>query len=148
MGRAMKVSRVAVADFPDYAVSNTGLVRRIVDDVILTQRPSDGGYLRVRLWRDGEPRYLRVHLLVLEAFKGPRPTARHHGAHAPDRSKWNNTIANLRWATPEENEADKKPHGTAKGGGKVKPLSPAEVIFARFWHSRAVRGEHHKTVAA
>jgi hypothetical protein len=164
----VKVVWLAVPEFPGYAVSNTGLVLRTVDGVILAQRPNHGGYLRVVLWRGGKPTHRRVHALVLEAFKGPRPSPREHGAHAPDRSKLNNTIANLRWATPEENEADKKAHGTHKGGGKVKPLTDFEVDRVRLWHaggaslasiasrlgvhrstiSRAVRGLHHKPRAA
>ena len=57
-----------------------------------------------------------VHQLVLEAFVGPRP-ARHQAAHG-DGNPLNNTLANLRWATPKENEADKRLHGTLPVGTK------------------------------
>jgi hypothetical protein len=57
-----------------------------------------------------------VHHLVLEAFVGPRP-AGYQAAHG-DGNPINNTLANLRWATPKENEADKRMHGTLPVGTK------------------------------
>jgi len=145
MGRSLKVVWTAIPGFLEYAVSNTGLVRRLSDDVILAQRPNHGGYLRVTLWRNWKQHHKRVHVLVLEAFRGPRPSPRHHGAHAPDRSKWNNTIANLRWATPEENERDKKKHGTAKNGGKVAPITEAELVRVRM---KLANGESFTSIAS
>jgi hypothetical protein len=55
-----------------------------------------------------------VHHLVLEAFVGPRP-AGHEAAHG-DGDKTNNALANLRWATPKENAADRYRHGTVLFG--------------------------------
>lgn len=108
-----------IAGFELYEVSNTGLVRRKLDKVVLMQSPTHNGYLRVVLWRDGVSYNRRVHLLVLHAWAGAKPTARHVGAHAPDRDQANNQICNLRWALPEDNEADKVAHGTVKNGPKT-----------------------------
>lgn len=63
-----------------------------------------------RVWKS-------VHVLVLEAFVGPRPTG-HHGAHG-DGNPINNAVENLRWATPSENNADKAMHGTQYRGESV-----------------------------
>jgi hypothetical protein len=100
-----------------YEVSSRGQVRSRLNRRLLRQQPNDGGYRQVKLiCDDGKRRWFKVHVLVLTLFVGPRPSPRHVGAHAPDRSKGNNRLENLRWALPEHNEADKKAHGTARGG--------------------------------
>jgi hypothetical protein len=82
---------------------------------------------------------------MLETFVGPRPSTRHHAAHAPDRDKTNNRLENLRWVTPEENEADKKQHGTHRSRAyrHAKPALPAAVVrgLVAFGCSYAVVGK-------
>lgn len=108
-------------------VSSHGRVMSLATGKELAQTPNDGGYMRVHV---GE-RYLRVSHLVLEAFGFTRPTPRHVAAHAPDRDKGNNALTNLRWATPEENEADKAAHGTKRGGGYYPRTSARRVHIIR-----------------
>jgi hypothetical protein len=110
-------------------VSDRGLVRR--GRRAVAPQPHRG-YLRVRLRApDGEPRWRKVHLLVLEAFVGPRPSPRHHGAHYPDPSPENNRVKNLRWATPEDNELHKLVHGSRSRGGHREPTRPGIVAAIR-----------------
>ena len=73
------------------------------------------GYLYVDLKDRGARRREYVHALVLEAFVGPRPAGCEaaHGNGDPS----DNRAANLRWATPTENNADKRKHGTNVDGG-------------------------------
>jgi hypothetical protein len=52
-----------------------------------------------------------VHRLVLLAFSGPPPTAKHRVLHG-DNDTRNNRLSNLRWGTQKENMADKIRHGT------------------------------------
>jgi hypothetical protein len=54
---------------------------------------------------------------VCAAFHGLPPTADHQAAHC-DGNPLNNRPDNLRWATPTENHADKKRHGTHLEGDK------------------------------
>ena len=127
-----------------YEVSSSGQVRSIRRKKTLRQYPNHGGYMRVKIITDiGKVRWLKVHLLVLTLFRGERPSPRHVGAHAPDRSKRNNQLTNLRWALPEENEADKKAHGTARGG-VGKKLEPDHVVDIR---TRAAQGESFTRIA-
>ena len=110
-------------DFPGWFVTVEGEVMRPADADGTWRRapkasPSDSGYARVTL--DGKK--VRVHRLVLFAFRGPPPTSRHHGAHL-DGDKANNRLDNLAWKTPEENEGDKKAHGTAPKHGRTKEVS-------------------------
>lgn len=131
-----------VPGFPGYEISDAGNVRDGAGRLLRAVR-NEGGYYRVLLLGD-RPVYRRVHVLVLEAFVGPRPSPRHHAAHGPDRRKSNNRLTNLRWATPEENEADKKPHGTALGGGRHWRPNRERVSRVR---ERAARGESYSAIA-
>lgn len=111
----------AVVDgFPDYAVSDRGNVKRIVD----RHRSRAGhvmkqsltfGYRYVYLTVGGKVRACRVHRLVCRAFHGPAPTPSHHAAHNDGRRD-NNLASNIRWATASENMRDKSLHGTAAVG--------------------------------
>ena len=77
-----------------------------------------------------------IHALVLETFVGPRPDgmyACHRDGNKPD-----NSLDNLKWATPVENQDDRVRHGNGQRGeknGSVK-LSDKEVA-----EIRAVRNE-------
>lgn len=59
---------------------------------------------------------ISVGAAVLEAFVGPRPFPGAHVCHFPDRDANNNTLANLRWGTPQENATDRVIHGTSPRG--------------------------------
>lgn len=118
-----------ITGFPGYAVSTVGTVRR--GRVEITPQ-SHRGYYRVRLrYPDGRRAWRRVHLLVLEAFVGPRPSSRHCGAHFPNHDPADNRVANLRWATPEDNELHKLVQGGGPSGGKRTPTSEAIVQVIR-----------------
>lgn len=108
-----------------YEVSSLGRVRS-VERVVLTRRRNGIvptrrrsiilraiapiGYPVVALHRQDRGRPAHVHTLVCEAFHGPRPAGM-QVAHN-DGSRDNNQPNNLRWATPSENNLDKKTHGT------------------------------------
>lgn len=107
-----------VAGFPGlYEVSSMGRVCRVGSLSCL--RPSSTyGYLHVMLTNGAVRRQPRIHVLVCEAFIGPRPSPRHHACHG-DGDRSNNALSNLRWATIEENAADKRVHGTHLNGQRV-----------------------------
>lgn len=71
----------------------------------------------LRVGGQQESRY--VHLLVLEAFIGPRPVSeeRIEGCHK-DGDPNNNRVENLRWGTSAENSADAITHGTMPRGSR------------------------------
>lgn len=58
-----------------------------------------------------------VHRLICSTFHGASPSKKHHAAHW-DGNALNNCATNLRWATPKENEEDKKRHGRTVCGEK------------------------------
>jgi hypothetical protein len=102
------------------------------------------GYLSYTLVADGRKRLVGGHILVLEAFVGPRPDGM-EACHGLGGSS-DNRIGNLRWDTKSENERDKVRHGTtAKGemNSRAKVTS-ADVLAIR---RRAADGETHRSIS-
>lgn len=107
-----------------YEVSDQGRVRgvdrldargwRIRGRVL---RASGSRYPVVSLCRDGMPRTVEVHRLVLEAFVGPCPSGM-EALHADD-VKSNNALSNLRWGTHSENMRDVVRNGNHQGARKT-----------------------------
>lgn len=106
---------------PDYSVSDYGRVRRDTASHPnarpgqLRKQVKRNGYAAVSLSIGGKQKALNVHRLVALAFFGEPPTPGHFVAHN-DGDKANNHVGNLRWATPAENTADRRTHGTALFG--------------------------------
>ena len=132
-----------IADFPSYAVSNLGRVKRLVAarncpaGHILTPYSAQG-YKSVGLSRGGIETKFRINRLVCTAFHGPPPTPAHHAAHN-DGARDNNAAINLRWASPLENADDKRIHGTvAVGDATGARIHPER----RPWGAR--NGKHTK----
>lgn len=101
----------AITSLLGYEVSNQGRVRskwlrkkrtKIESNTwsILHQNISPCGYRRV--WIDGALYF--VHVLLLEAFRGPKPEK--SDARHLDDNKSNNTLDNLCWGTRSENLKD------------------------------------------
>lgn len=98
---------------PGYLISDEGQVMGPRGKVL---RPAlCRGYPKVAICHRGEQRSISVHVLVCEAFHGPKPTPQHQVAHW-DGDKTNNHASNLRWATAAENYADAVRHGTNSTG--------------------------------
>lgn len=67
------------------------------------------GHLTVQLWKDNQSCRRYVHVIVLEAFLGPRPDGL-EALHFDD-DPTNNTVPNLRWGTRSENISDRLRNG-------------------------------------
>lgn len=98
-----------VPEFPHYEVSDLGRVRRGAR--VLKAWPIPQGYLYVTLC-DGihHRRRVRVHVLVMEVFVGPRPEGMPDIRHL-DGDPTNNVLANLTYGTKSENSLDIVRHG-------------------------------------
>jgi hypothetical protein len=105
------------------------------------ERPD--GYHGVEL-RDGlgGKRRTYVHILVAEAFVGPKPFKGAVVRHKDGKSS-NNAASNLQWGTHLENEMDKKRHGTwnSRYGGKLTDEKRKEI------RTRAANGESQRKLA-
>jgi Trp operon repressor len=91
-----------------------------------------GEYLRVSYRDDtGKRAKASVHVLVCEAFHGPRPegmVVRHRNGNNQD-----NRADNLCWGTPAENYADRDAHGTTARGERqgLAKLTENDVLRIR-----------------
>ena len=119
----MKETWHPIPDYP-YELSNKGRVRRSQGGVhgarvghILKPRPHRAGYTIYLLNKNHKPWYATLNYLIALVFIGPRPSPKHVAAHW-DGNASNNKIKNIRWATEEENAADKDRHGRTPRGNK------------------------------
>jgi hypothetical protein len=109
-----------------YAVSSVGRVMSLVPGNlgrILRPWVDQWGYSHVTMQLVGATKRHAVHRLMALAFLG-EPPAGCQVAHN-DGNPRNNTVANLRWATAKENQADRLLHGTAHRTTKGKFLARA-----------------------
>lgn len=124
--------------FPNYEVSECGDLRRAGVGTRIKGYITCDGYIAYRIrGLDGARCEATAHTLVLEAFVGPRPSPTHQGAHC-DGSRLNNSFANLRWATPSENQGDRARHGTNPAGernGRAK-ICASDVRLIRSEYRR------------
>lgn len=121
-----------------YEVSIDGGVRRRAGSPktpngrLLKGHKDKDGYPFVHLRMDGKAKHMGIHIAILLAFVGPKPTARHQSAHR-DGIISNSVLSNLRWATPKENCADRSAHGRHPRGEdhvncKLQDADIAEIL--------------------
>jgi hypothetical protein len=94
-----------IANHNYYLVSNSGEIKSLKRDKILTPRKSDRGYLSVLLYYDDGKKYksYRIHRLVLSSFSEVDYTLFPLECNHLDEDKSNNSLSNLAWATRKEN---------------------------------------------
>lgn len=91
-----------------YSVSNTGRVRNDIRRRVLTP-DTFSGYAQVHLFFCGVGLRQKVHILVAEAFLGPRPEG--HEVNHKDANKLNNAATNLEYVTKLANARHAVEHG-------------------------------------
>lgn len=136
-----------------YEVSSLGRVRRV--DAIGKRNPVYAGmggrplklrflnaYLSCDFRMPSRKQRIRVHVLVLEVFVGPRPP----GMVACHRNgdKLDNRLQNLRWDTPKGNSIDNRFNGTHQHGEKCAKARLTEDQAREILHSK----EKHRELAA
>lgn len=129
-GRVRSVTRtVKVGERKD----GTTFTRRHHGRALTACTPS-GGYPTVVLWKRGVDESKRVHVLVLEAFRGACPAGL--ACRHLDSNRQNNHLTNLEWGTYSENQMDRVDAGTSNRGernGQAK-LARREVLSIRRQH--------------
>lgn len=106
LGRIMTKERKVVRRHPSLMVDHEFTYKA---RVLNPTKPGSGGYLNVHLGVDKSKKLMRVHRLVLMAFKG-MPMPDQEGCHN-DSNPANNAPSNLRWDTHINNNADRKARG-------------------------------------
>jgi len=98
-----------------YEVSNLGRVRSLLDchgnslsePRILKDAQNNRGYHKITLCKDGIPKQFLVHRLVAIAFIGPPENDEMTVDHIDNTNKSNNHLSNLRWASREQQMANR-----------------------------------------
>ena len=137
-----------------YEISSVGRVRRSSKSRmapaghVLRQRKTWDGYLKVSLSKHWRYWHTKAHRLVALAFLGPPPFPGAHVAHF-DGDRTNNRLSNLRWATPAQNEADKRRHGSARGApnGERHPGARLTASMVAAMRREAIAGQSVAAVA-
>jgi len=128
-------------DIPDtlYSVSNMGRVasRKWGKWRILRPWPDGSGYSSISIHYKGYRQDSKVHILVAEAFLGPRPSPKHQANHI-DGIRTNPRADNLEWVTSSGNQRHRfdvlkhgNPRGEANGFSKLTEAKVREIRVRR-----------------
>lgn len=128
-----------------YRVSNLGRVFGLKRGAYLKPTTEATGYKTVCLSSGGKVVKHRLNVLILSTFCGPAPFPGAHAAHN-DGDKGNNTLANLRWASPTENQADVERHNRRCRGADVHNAVLSEDDVRRI-RKRLTAGERNRPLA-
>lgn len=137
---------IEVDGWPGYEVSDDGrvrswkLCRRSPDEPLPRDiRPwvLPNGYAVVTLKERGRRKNVYIHQAVARAFIGPRPEGM-EVAHG-DGNQQNNTVANLRYASPKDNSADTVAHGHTQAGDRHYAATVTDDVAHEI---RAFTGTH------
>ncbi len=118
-----------IPEYEDYEVSTTGVVRRCRASSGNNFMGNAGRIMKTRI-RARYPavglsgqrgrKHFKIAILVLLAFRGPRPTPRHDCCHKDD-DQLNSRLGNLRWGTRASNVKDKIRNGKQTRGYHAGP---------------------------
>ena len=140
-----------IPTFPDYEVSECGMVKRIAPargakpGKILKPYVREDGYDMFIMRRDGRSIHRKAHQLVVDAFFPERPDGATEIRHI-DGTRTNNHWSNLAWGTSKENKTDMIKHGTRIWGEKSPRarFTLEQIISIR---ARSAVGEMHCKLA-
>ena len=106
----------SIENYDNYAVSTFGRVKNVKTGKILKARNDKYGYLRVNLYEYRVMKTHRIHKLVANAFID-NPNDKECVDHI-DNNRTNNHISNLRFATANENQHNRKLNSNNTSGIK------------------------------
>ena len=84
-----------------YQISNLGNVYSVIHKKIRKSYKARDGYKYVQLYAGGKMKHYAIHRLLLISFSGKN--GENMQVNHKDENKINNTLSNLEWVTPKEN---------------------------------------------
>jgi hypothetical protein len=110
---------VVLSDYPEYAASTHGNIRRVVPSPWSKATPlkhaiGSSGYSQISILSGGKRKSCDVHRLVARTFLGPCPVGMEVG-HL-DNNRQNCRLDNLVYCTPKQNHAHRMKCGNAMRG--------------------------------
>ena len=92
-----------IEEYPDYEVSNTGLVRNKISGKVLKPGKITDGYLQAELWNNGSRKKKYIHRLVAEAFIDNPNLEEFTQVNHKNSCKTDNRVENLKWCSGSYN---------------------------------------------
>ncbi len=105
-----------------YQISNFGRLRN-AKGLIMSQKPSKDGYVRILLFNEGKYKAEYVHILVARHFV-KKPNGEKLEVNHIDGDKANNIFTNLEWVTPSQNTLHAIEH-------KLRSVNPIKGKFGQ-----------------
>lgn len=91
-----------IKDFPNYMVSSMGRVKNC-DGVILKFQNSHRGYYYCNIYKNGNPKTIRIHRIVAETFIPNDDPSHKTQCNHVNECKHDNRVSNLEWTSPKQN---------------------------------------------
>ena len=106
-----------------------------------TRKLSGYPYMSLHLMKQGKKKLMRVHKVVILAYKGESPVEGLFCCHA-DGNSFNNKPSNLYWGTRERNTQDTVDHGVQKGERNPNSVLTEDVVREiRAMHANGISSE-------
>lgn len=115
---------LSIIGFSRYLISSTGLAMTLETGYITQGSFSDNGYYNFHLVDDnGKSRIIPAHRAVAYAFHGIPPTSNHTSVDHINRNRGDNSVRNIKWATPSEQNLNKGKRFTKSMGKAITQIS-------------------------
>jgi hypothetical protein len=121
---------VTIKGYPDYEITNNGIVRNKKTKRILSTYINNEGYAVVKVFNNKKEFKRRIHRLVASTFI-PNPDNLPQVNHK-DKNRLNNDIKNLEWCTSKHNSRHSHNNGNHKGHVQVKQYSKDNEFIKEF----------------
>lgn len=122
-----------IHNFPDYKISDAGMVWSDLSNKFLKPCVNSGGYYLVTLVKNKKHYSKMLHSLLLETFVSLRPVG--YCCRHLDGNKLNNQLKNLCWGTYKENVQDEIRLGRLKVGEQNTNSKLTESIVKLIFHA-------------
>lgn len=119
-------------------------VQSVYPEKLKATTPNKTGHHMTHLTKGSKRSGKLVHRLVLEAFVGPPPRRDSRGLHWDD-NPGNNSIANLRWGTSQDNQEDAIRNGRNPNVNKTHCSRGHEYTEQNTYRVKGTRKRHCKT---
>jgi hypothetical protein len=114
-----------IPNYPNYSITEDGIVRNIEKDTVLKQRINRDGYYRIDMWNAGNSKTFKIHRLIYECFLLKDGETMPECIDHIDNNKLNNSITNLRPATKQQNGRNSRVSKNNKLGHKNICIIPS-----------------------